>query len=183
MSRGVLALSGAGGLAGLYGVYELIHETHHRSGWFWLFLGATVLFVVQIQTVQRALVERDAALASTENALPLMSGTAALRSWLDERIEEIKGIKKRFQELLLRPTPSYDGMQMSLDTFWEVNNDVARRLHQDAPDALEVYALNPDWYDGTITRDSREECEEVVRLMDYTIDQLAHIRAYVDPNA
>jgi hypothetical protein len=67
MSKGVLALSGAGGLAGLYGVYELIQEAHHRSGWFWLFLGATVLFVAQIQTVQRALAERDEALASVSH--------------------------------------------------------------------------------------------------------------------
>jgi hypothetical protein len=61
MSRIVLATSGVGGVAGLYGVYRLIHETHHRSGWFWLSLGFALLFVAQIKTVQRALRERDTA--------------------------------------------------------------------------------------------------------------------------
>jgi hypothetical protein len=72
---------------------------------------------------------------------------------------------------------------MTLSTFWGVNDDVIRRLHQDAPDALQAYALNPDWYDTTLVRSSREECEEVVRLFDYTIDQLAHIRAYLEPTS
>jgi hypothetical protein len=59
MGKGMMTLSGAGGFAGVYGIYELIHETHNRSGWFWLFLGATILFVAQIRAVQRLLKERD----------------------------------------------------------------------------------------------------------------------------
>src|ERR1700739_1708002 len=69
MSKGVIALSGASGLAGIYGVYVLIHEAHHSSGWFWLFLGAATLFLTQIQVVQRALKERDAARDDRDEAL------------------------------------------------------------------------------------------------------------------
>ena len=62
MGKDMLSISGVGGFAGLYGAYELIHE-HHHSGWFWLFLGAAILFVGQIRIVQRLLKERDEALS------------------------------------------------------------------------------------------------------------------------
>jgi hypothetical protein len=79
MSRKAFAISGAGGVAGLYGVYVLVNETHNRPAWFWLFLGALLLFVAQIQTVQDALAQRDEAQTS---------GARELRNALAEISEE-----------------------------------------------------------------------------------------------
>lgn len=68
MGRAAIGISGCAGLVGVYGAYELIATTHHRAGWFWLFLGMTVLFLAQIVAVQRALADRDEARRSAERA-------------------------------------------------------------------------------------------------------------------
>src|SRR4051794_1751601 len=60
MSRFAIGLSGAGGVLGVYGVFQLI-QADDRNAWFWLFLGALVLFVAQVQAVQHALSQRDEA--------------------------------------------------------------------------------------------------------------------------
>lgn len=76
MGRVVLAITGAGGLLGLLGVYQLVHGAphHHRSAWFWLSLAFVILFLAEVRVAQRALGQRNAARSATHAITQTMVG-------------------------------------------------------------------------------------------------------------
>lgn len=98
---------------------------------------------------------------------------------LDNRTDEIIALKRNLKSEIAAANPQFNTGKATaiLDLFWDSTKDVHRLLHTKAPEWVDYFSENPPWFNLAVTRMRPEEFEEVVRLMDYTIDQIAHIRA------
>jgi hypothetical protein len=107
---------------------------------------------------------------------PAAAAEANLDVWLEERSSEIVHLKNQL-EAQIAATFDYEDAALIERMFWRVSEDVMRRLHLAAPEHVTYYKQNPDWWVGAVVRIQPEQFQDVIRMMDYTRDQIAHIRA------
>lgn len=100
----------------------------------------------------------------------------SVTDWLDERITEVRSLQAELAGQLAQPVWDSKRVDLIQGTFGDVNRDVLRKLQSEAREWVDYYRQNPEWFDPVITRIRREDLQEVVRLMGFTIDQLVCIR-------
>lgn len=110
---------------------------------------------------------------------PDAAAHVGLGAWLDARSADIRKLKGQLETQLARPAVEHDSIALTEQMFWDVNREVLLKLHVTAPECVDYYKQNPDWFATSITRIRPEEFADVVRVMDYTLDQIAHIREQV----
>ena len=110
---------------------------------------------------------------------PDAAAHASLYVWLDERSADIKKLKEQLEAQLTRPAFDRDSAALIEQMFWDVNRDVLRKLHVAAPEWVDYYKQNPDWFTMGVMRIQAEQFQEIVRIMDYTLGQIVHVRAQV----
>jgi len=162
-----------GGALGVIAIVAAVRGAGHETVWFWGFWAMTALFTATCVRLWRVVQERDEALAASS------SGRQSLDPWLDERSEDMQALAERLREqAAVGPVVDIPRCEAIQGAFWQLSSDVLARLHIEAPEWAEYYMQNPDWYrlDG-VTAMRPEQFEERAKLIDYTVDQIAHIRA------
>jgi hypothetical protein len=131
-------------------------------------------------------VKRPANLAFIENIAELLDEAAErlrlhnpdLAAWLGERIIDVRSLAADVREQAERPVPDIQRMSVIDDEYQQLNRDVAQRLRRDAKVWLDYYTRNPDWWSDYV-RITGEQLLEIVRLYEYTADQLAFLKDQV----
>lgn len=161
-----------GGALGVVAVVEVIHDARGETVWFWSFCAMTALCFALGVRLWKAVRERDQAQASS-------SSEQSLSSWLEARSRDMQALARRLRgQIASRVVVDVFRCEAIEGAFWQLSRDVLARLHIEAPEWADFYMKNPDWYRGNgVTAIRAEEFEERARLIDYTVDQIAHIRA------
>jgi hypothetical protein len=110
---------------------------------------------------------------------PDAAAHVGLDAWLDARSADIRKLKSQLEAQLALPAFDHERVDLIQHSFWHINEEVMLKLHVAAPEWVDYYRTNPDWFAMGITRIRPEEFNDVVRVMDYTLDQIKHIRAQV----
>jgi hypothetical protein len=103
----------------------------------------------------------------------------SLGPWLDARSRDMQALAERLREQIASGAVVDVFRCEAIERgFWNTSDEVLARLHIDAPEWADYYMKNPDWYrlDG-VTAIRPEEFEERAKLIDYTVNQIAYIRA------
>ena len=123
--------------------------------------------------------DRDVARA----ALLASGQEAALEDWLGERIAEVRKLETTVSELLVHPGginhERFQRRDLAEHTFRDINSDVLRRLQREAPEWVDYYSTGPEWYSPGVSLVGEEAFRQLIRLLAYTADQLAHLKANV----
>ena len=143
----------------------------------WLIVGAmTLVFVVLLQGAYHAWDVADRAREQAETSLAATTGSKALVAWLREREEELRGLKRDLEAQVAQSIPDWQWAQTIYQLYLEANQDILRRLVNSAPQWADYYRQNPDWIAPGVTPVSSEDWDKIARLVEYTADQVAHIR-------
>jgi hypothetical protein len=110
---------------------------------------------------------------------PVVVTNASLSAWLDGHSADIRKLKEQIEAQLKLPTFDHESVKLTEQMFWQVNSEVMLKLHVAAPEWVDYYKQNPDWWVQNVMRTSPEEFGDVVRVIDYTLDQIAHVREQV----
>jgi hypothetical protein len=104
----------------------------------------------------------------------------SLSAWLDLRATEMRGLKRRLDEVLALSPFKPDKALAVQQHFFEINGEVDRKLHTDAPEWVDYFNENPTGFPMELTFLQPEQFREhLVVVIDSTIDQIAHIRAHL----
>lgn len=159
-----------GGALGVVAIVQVIHDARSKTVWFWGFCAVTALCLALCVRLWKVVKERD-------QARVLSGYEQSFGPWLDERSRAIKALRDRLRDQIDGQWFNPRLVDSIVDAFWETSNQVLARLHIDAPDEAEHYIQNPPWFREGLTRMLPEQFEEVVKVMDYTLDQIARIQA------
>ena len=92
---------------------------------------------------------------------------------------DIERLKEQLEAQLALPAFDHERVNLIVQMFWHVNEEILLKLHLAAPEWVDYYKQNPDWFAMGIMRIRPEEFGDIVKIVDYTLDQVAHIRGQV----
>jgi hypothetical protein len=105
-----------------------------------------------------------------------------LPDWLGHRIEELRSLQADIGQLLVDPAMNNAKLKRCEQvraTLGQIDAEVTRRLQRDGREWVDYFNEDPDWYEPHVVRIGQDEPREVMRLLAYKADQLAHIRKQV----
>lgn len=170
------AITGALNILALLGVAGLVAVGWVPPSWAGVGYVAVALLASLVVGAYRVWDRTDLERQQAEKAL----GDEGLVPWLAARETEVRGLQADLAEQLAEPGMDgrrFDRIELIQATFWQVNQDVLRRLQGEARGWVEYYSQNPPWFYAGLTRITHEQLQEVVRLLACTADQLAHVQA------
>lgn len=110
---------------------------------------------------------------------PHVAAQVNLGAWLDGNSADIRKLKEQLETQVAAPAFDFEKVELIERAFWHVNEEILMKLQLVAPEWIDYYKQNPDWWNGGLTRIRPEQFADVVRVMDYTLDQIAHVRGKV----
>ncbi len=111
-----------------------------------------------------------------ERALASATGVENLGAWLDERIREVRQLRREVENLYPPSVDGHDRMDSVGASLADLSTRVVSRLRLSAPGWVDYWLTNPGWLDPVVTPLGDDRRQELVGLLDYTTEQLAHIR-------
>lgn len=116
--------------------------------------------------------------------VPLTTGNgeprnrAELRGWLDAPIEELVAWRAALDEEIAKPTPSVNRARSVQTMFWEgLNRDVSRKLQLLAPEWVDYWDEEPEWFDSILTRITQDQVAVFSRFLGWSAERLRHIKS------
>jgi len=103
---------------------------------------------------------------------------AELRGWLDARINELVAWRAALDEEIAKPVMGINRTQGIQAMFWEgLNRDVSRKLQLLAPEWVDYWDEEPDWFNSILTRITHDQIAEFNRFLGWSAERLRHIQS------
>ena len=140
--------------------------------WVTLFLGFLVAVVLSFHDLRTADIGEIRRLEAAAGHKRTREGLA---DYLAERIRELRALEKEVEPLTVPSTQTHNRIRAAEDALGDLWRRVTSELRLAAPEWVDYFMQNPDWYEGYIVQIGDGDRQQVVRLIDFTVDQLNRI--------